>query len=211
MTALVQIGRAMFQHDDSLLDLFTQFDTNNDGVLQEVEFYSAMEKLNLQFSPELKKKLMRAVDMDGGHTIDYKEFVAAFSIKDSAEDSELAKGHVTWQQNVLQQMSNVFYQHRIHIRSAFRAFDKDHSGVISKDEFRAGIRTFNSLLNCPLTEEQIEELLNHLDKNNDGVLSYTEFFDGFQVVDVRPGTAAASADGTAAADGPAAADGALDG
>ena len=128
---------------------------------------------------------MKAVDVDGGNTIDYKEFVAAFSVKDTAEDAELEKGNGTWQQNVIQQMSNVFYQHRIHLRNAFRTFDNDHSGVISKEEFRAGISTFNSLLNLPLTQDQIEELLNHLDKNNDGVLCYTEFIDGFQVVDVR--------------------------
>lgn len=167
------------------MELFNQFDTNNDGVLQDVEFYGAIEKLGLEFDEKLQKKLMTAIDTDAGNTICYQEFVDAFSVKDTAEDLELDNGRMTWQQSVLQQMANVFYQHRIHLRSAFRTFDKDHSGVISKDEFRAGISTFNSLLNSPLTQAQIEELLNHLDKNKDGVLCYTEFIDGFQIVDVR--------------------------
>ncbi|RLN37562.1 hypothetical protein BBJ28_00005699, partial [Nothophytophthora sp. Chile5] len=96
-----------------------------------------------------------------------------------------AAGDVTWQNAVLQQVSNVFYQHRIHIRNAFRMFDATNSGVISRDEFRTGIQTFNVVLDSPLSEDQIEELLAFLDSNQDGVISYKEFFDGFRVSDVR--------------------------
>ena len=109
-----------------MLALFQEFDLNQDGVLQEDEFYLAMEKLGFLFDAQHRFEILQAVDKDGGQTIDYKEFVAAFSVQDTAEATEIQKGHVTWQQSVLQQISNVFYQHRIHIRSAFRMFDRDN-------------------------------------------------------------------------------------
>jgi len=128
---------------------------------------------------------MNAVDIDGGHTIDYKEFISAFSIQDTSQREHIENGDMTWQQSIVQQVANVFYQHRIHIRNAFRMFDQDNSGSINKEEFRAGLSTFNLILDSPLTEDQIEDLLKHLDKNGDGILSYKEFLEGFQVVDVH--------------------------
>ena len=169
------------------MELFTQFDTNNDGVLQENEFYAALDLLNLaSLNTIMKSRIMSIVDRDCGHTISYTEFVDAFSVRDRTEASVLSDGKSTWQASVLQQVSNVLYQHRIHLKSAFRMFDLDHSGQISREEFKSGIMIFNSLLDSPITNEQIEELLKQLDKDNDGVLCYAEFMDGFQIVDVVP-------------------------
>ncbi|KAH9124032.1 hypothetical protein AeMF1_005128 [Aphanomyces euteiches] len=185
MAALVAIGKAFFALDGSLLDNFHRFDTNRDGVLQKEEFFEALTGLGLNYSPELLEKIMGAVDLDGGNTIDYKEFLAAFTVKDANEQAALEKGDMTWQQSVLQQVSNMFYQHRFHIRAAFRIFDSDNSGQISMEEFRAGISTFNAIMDNPLTEDQIDALLAHLDSDGDGKISYKEFLEGFQVVDVR--------------------------
>jgi protein phosphatase len=185
MQAMLQIGKALFSRRGSLQYHFYHFDKNEDGVLSRGEFQHALEQLGFSFEPDLMDRVMAAVDSDGGHSIDYKEFVTAFSVQDLKEQAALEAGDLTWQNSVLQQVSNVFYQHRIHIRGAFRMFDATNSGVISRDNFRTGLQTFNVVLNSPLSDDQIEELLSYLDKNNDGVISYKEFFDGFRVVDVR--------------------------
>jgi Ca2+-binding EF-hand superfamily protein len=82
-------------------------------------------------------------------------------------------------------VANVLYQHRIHIRSAFRMFDIDNSGTITAEEFHRSLATINQLLDEPLTTHQISELLIALDTDGDGQLSYKEFFEGFTVVDKR--------------------------
>lgn len=81
-------------------------------------------------------------------------------------------------------MANVLYQHRIQLRSAFRMFDTDNNGYITSDEFSSGLKALNVLLEKPLTESQIEELMYALDKDRNGKISFDEFFSGFQVVDV---------------------------
>ncbi|KAG7396038.1 serine threonine-protein phosphatase [Phytophthora boehmeriae] len=185
MQALLKVGKSLFARRGSLQYHFYHFDKNEDGVLSRGEFESAIKQLGFDFSPDLMDRVMNAVDSDGGHSIDYKEFVTAFSVQDLKEQQALESGDLTWQNSVLQQVSNVFYQHRIHIRNAFRMFDATNSGVISRDNFRTGIQTFNVVLDSPLSDDQIEELLAYLDSNKDGVISYKEFFNGFHVVDVR--------------------------
>ncbi|RLN48703.1 hypothetical protein BBJ29_003070 [Phytophthora kernoviae] len=185
MQALLQVGKSLFARRGSLQYHFYHFDKNEDGVLSRGEFDSAIKQLGFDFTPDLMDRVMTAVDSDGGHSIDYKEFVTAFSVQDLKEQQALESGDLTWQNSVLQQVSNVFYQHRIHIRNAFRMFDATNSGVISRDNFRTGIQTFNVVLDSPLSDDQIEELLSYLDSNKDGVISYKEFFNGFHVVDVR--------------------------
>jgi len=185
MDALLQIGKALLARAGSLKYHFYHFDVNQDGVLSRDEFEKALAQLGFTFSPDLLGRVMNAVDTDGGHSIDFNEFVSAFAVQDAREKQVLDAGDLTWQNSVLQQVSNVFYQHRIHIRNAFRMFDRSNTGFITKDEFRTGISAFNVVLNSPLSDDQIEELLAFLDSNKDGVISYKEFFDGFRVVDVR--------------------------
>ncbi|RDD38066.1 Leucine-rich repeat-containing protein 74A [Trichoplax sp. H2] len=52
----------------------------------------------------------------------------------------------------------------------FFALDKDKSMSITRDEFRTGIRRTN----VPLREEELEQLLDELDKDGDGEINFSE-------------------------------------
>jgi calmodulin len=55
------------------------------------------------------------------------------------------------------------------MRLAFREFDKDGDGMISLDELRAVLREHD------IPWEDAEDLVQKLDKNNDGNIDYYEF------------------------------------
>ncbi|KAH9142964.1 hypothetical protein AeRB84_012998 [Aphanomyces euteiches] len=183
MRALLEIGKAVFALEGTLEECFHKFDTNHDGVLQAEEFFTALTQLGFTYSQPLLTKIMAAVDLDGGQTIDYKEFLSAFSVQDTTDRKCL--GDMTWQETILQQVSNLFYQHRIHIRMCFRMFDQDNSGVITRTQFRTGIMEFNSILDSPLSDDQIDALLDHLDTSGNGLINYQAFLEGFQVVSME--------------------------
>ncbi|RHY38523.1 hypothetical protein DYB38_003560 [Aphanomyces astaci] len=185
MVALLDIGKAVLSLDQSLEAVFQSFDTNGDGVLQRGEFEAALTSLGIAMPAALLHKVVAAIDLDGGNTIEYKEFLAAFSVADMRTDRRGGGGEMTWQDTILQQVAGLFYQHRIHIRMCFRLFDQDNSGCIDRDQFRTGIAEFNTILDSPLSADQIDALLVHLDKNGDGVISYKEFLEGFQVVSME--------------------------
>jgi protein phosphatase len=194
---LSRIGAALYaKFDGKLLAAFEQFDTDGNKEVSLEEFASGVATLEIEpaFSNEELVRLLKAVDIDASGQIDYPEFVSAFRISDSAPSQKGVGGGAggagggdgnTWQMSVLQQVANVLYQHRIHLRSAFRMFDMDNSGTVTADEFQKSLATINQLLDCPLTPHQIAELMTALDTDGDGVLSYKEFFDGFKIVDTR--------------------------
>jgi len=53
------------------------------------------------------------------------------------------------------------------LRAAFKMFDKDGSGTISKDEIKEALGG--------LDEKLVEEIIREVDQNNDGEISFEEF------------------------------------
>lgn len=92
------------------------------------------------------RKLLATVDIDSSGQVDYQEFVAAFKIEDKAPKHTTSGSAASWQASVLQQVANVLYQHRIHLRAAFRMFDIDNRFKISQIcfHFFANYRTYFS-------------------------------------------------------------------
>ncbi|EZG43634.1 protein kinase domain protein [Gregarina niphandrodes] len=68
--------------------------------------------------------------------------------------------HLDWRDTRVQQISRLFND-----------LDRDHNGVLSADELRRAL----TLEPCPLEPWDINMVLQALDVNNDGTISYTEF------------------------------------
>lgn len=61
--------------------------------------------------------------------------------------------------------------------AAFKQFDKDGNNVIDRSELRTIFLEIQKKLNISedVTEEDISEAIGQLDKNDDGVLQFSEF------------------------------------
>ena len=86
--------------------------------------------------------------MDNNGYIEYEEFVrAAVSKEKFVEDQNL--------------------------RFAFRYFDKDNSGEVSRNEleaiFKQGIMDQNKM------QEALDQIIDEVDENHDGIIQYSEF------------------------------------
>lgn len=57
------------------------------------------------------------------------------------------------------------------MRQAFRCFDTDNSGYITNSELRSVL----TRLNPNITDQRIADLINRIDLDNDGKISYQEF------------------------------------
>ncbi len=58
------------------------------------------------------------------------------------------------------------------IRDAFNLFDTDGDGSVTKDELKHVMET---LFNTDLNEEELEQMVNDVDKDDDGEVSFEEF------------------------------------
>ncbi|MEQ2206510.1 hypothetical protein XENOCAPTIV_030361, partial [Xenoophorus captivus] len=72
--------------------------------------------------------------------------------------------------------------YRTDIEIIFNIIDKDHSGLISIEEFRHTWRLFSAHLGVAIDDGAIDELAHSIDFNKDGSIDFTEFLEAFRVV-----------------------------
>jgi len=142
--ALTLIATQLPQKDiKALKETFEAMDTDNNGTLTVTEITEAMTKQGLPVGEELKG-IIEKLDTDGSGTIEYSEFIAA-----TITQKEYYKEEVLW--------------------SAFRVFDKDGDGQITKEELEKVLN--HSQVNDDVAKMMIAEV----DVDGDGKLSFDEF------------------------------------
>ncbi|CAF1332782.1 unnamed protein product [Adineta ricciae] len=130
-----------------LRDAFDLFDRDHSGSISSTELKQLLLALNFKPSESLLRKVMKEMDTDGNGTIEFSEFAKAMSsvYSRALTDEEM---------------------HR-----AFRCFDKDDSGFITRDELRDVLKQ----LNHNISERRITEVMKAVDENGDGKISFDEF------------------------------------
>jgi len=134
--------------------LFHALDDNNDGMLTMDEITLAFKRNGVDV-PEDFQNLLRELDVDNSGSIDYTEFLA---------------GALDKCQYMLEQ----------YCWAAFREFDLDGDGKISKEELQKVCEESKSSLGQALAGsasmvEAVQEMMQSADKNDDGVIDFDEF------------------------------------
>jgi len=184
---LNRVGRRLLTEGESRMELFRKIDTSADGFVQEDEFYVMLSSLNLEppMSDKDMKDMWRYVDANGDGHLNYFEFCAAFQVVDTggADDAAVSEIVETIVSTLQRNMSSLEF--------AFRFFDQKGLGHIPVEDFKTGIRALNSSIKsaqgraAPLSEEQINVLVQHVDKDGDGQVDYNEFCSAFRPRDER--------------------------
>lgn len=126
---------------------FKLFDKDNDGTITAAEIGSVLQSIGVDATEEDLKYLLHDLDTDGDGTIDFEEFAALMSHRNSAaEDNE-------------------------DMKDAFELFDKDGDGLISAEE----MRDVTAILGDPLTDAELAELMASADVDGDGSIDFAEF------------------------------------
>lgn len=137
---------------DSLKEAFKLFDSDGDGVITKEELGAIMNSLGHNATPTEIEDLINDIDLDQSGTLDLDEFIKMMTM-------------VAKPANFEEEM-----------RSAFKVFDKDGSGTISKDEMAQVMKLFGD----SLTNEDLDVMLREVDKNGDGTIDYEEFVNFFK-------------------------------
>uniref|UniRef100_A0A8D3D1H0 Serine/threonine-protein phosphatase n=1 Tax=Scophthalmus maximus TaxID=52904 RepID=A0A8D3D1H0_SCOMX len=79
-------------------------------------------------------------------------------------------------------LAETLFRYRTDIEIIFNIIDKDHSGLISAEEFRHTWRLFSAHLGVDINDRAIDDLARSIDFNKDGSIDFTEFLEAFRVV-----------------------------
>jgi len=123
-------------------------DVNRDGILTYKEVMKAMNQMKDGKAPEDLKQLLAAMDVNSSKCIDYTEFLAA------AMDSK-------------------FYEEETLCWTAFRYFDLDGDGKITKHEVYTVLQDQELLKQ--VDAKAIEAVFTACDDNSDGTITFDEF------------------------------------
>ena len=132
---------------DDYLDAFNMFDTNQEGSITAKKLGTLLERLGQHPTEDDLRDMISVVDQKGDGKIDFDEFIAMM---------EKRKDEVDTEQEII---------------NAFRVFDKDGNGLISK----AQLTTILATLGDTLSNEEIEEMIIEADVDGDGFINYEEF------------------------------------
>ncbi|KAK1320122.1 Calcium-dependent protein kinase isoform 2 [Acorus calamus] len=144
--ALKVIAENLSEEDiKGLTQMFKSMDTDQSGTITYEELKTGLSRLGSKLAESEVKQLMEAADVDKSGSIDYIEFITATMHRHRLErDENLCK--------------------------AFKYFDKDDSGFITRDELKQAMTEYGMG-----DEATIDEILKDVDTDNDGRINYEEF------------------------------------
>lgn len=128
-------------------EAFLLFDKNGDGFISAKELGVLMRAMGRNPTEDEIMQIMNEIDVDHNGKLDFSEFTIMMREKLQGEDMEEE------------------------IRQAFRVFDRNGDGYISKSEFKHCMMHFGE----QFTDEEVEEMIAEADSNNDGKIDYEEF------------------------------------
>lgn len=131
----------------ALRDTFMALDENGDGLLTSLELKEGMKKAGFKDIPADLAQILEDVDSNGSGVIDYTEFLAA-----TLDRKMYIQEDVCW--------------------AAFRVFDRDGNGKITKEEILEVLGD-GDVKNMAMRD--ICALMKDVDANGDGEIDFQEF------------------------------------
>mmetsp|Transcript_36929 Transcript_36929/g.86929 ORF Transcript_36929/g.86929 Transcript_36929/m.86929 type:complete len:933 (+) Transcript_36929:129-2927(+) len=178
---LADVGRNLLKRK-SRIQVFQDMDTNGDGFISEDEFYSMLDRLQLNgVAQNDKQDMWSYVDVNGDGHLNYLEFCAAFQVVDTMDDGQ--GGAVS---EIVECIVTALQKNMSSLEFAFRFFDQRGAGQVSTQDFKAGLRALNASIrdgggrSGPLSEDQLNVLVQFVDKDGDGNVDYEEFLSAFK-------------------------------
>ncbi|CAL8246325.1 unnamed protein product [Lota lota] len=167
-SALRALQEKLFSHRSELLTGFLPYDHNNTGCVSVSEWAQVLETvLRLDLPWRTLRPHLARLAPDGS-----VEYLSCFDYM----------GPGLQLPQVTPNLTETLVRYRTDLELIFNIIDKDHSGLISLDEFRHTWRLFSAHLGVALDDGAIDALARSIDFNKDGSIDFTEFLEAFRVV-----------------------------
>uniref|UniRef100_A0A668S368 Serine/threonine-protein phosphatase n=1 Tax=Oreochromis aureus TaxID=47969 RepID=A0A668S368_OREAU len=167
-SALRALKEKLFAHRSELMVGFQQYDQNNTGRVSVCEWALVLESvLRLDLPWRTLRPHLARLAPDGS-----LEYQSCF--EDMGPGIPLPQ--------VTPNLAETLFRYRTDIEIIFNIIDKDHSGLISIEEFRQTWRLFSAHLGVAIDDSAIDDLARSIDFNKDGSIDFTEFLEAFRVV-----------------------------
>ncbi|XP_060651225.1 calcium-binding protein E63-1 isoform X1 [Drosophila nasuta] len=159
--------------DVEIKDLRTAFDLldrNRDGRVTANELQFMLKNLGINVRDEIIHDLIREASHSGNGLINEAEFLQWVGRIQALRDDQQQQ-HDSDSASTASKPVDADDDVTEDLIAAFRVFDRDGNGFITRDE----LQTAMEMIGEPLNEQQLEQLLAIADLDQDGRINYEEF------------------------------------
>ncbi|XP_032598348.1 calcium-binding protein E63-1 isoform X4 [Drosophila grimshawi] len=151
----------------NLRTAFDLLDRNRDGRVTANELQFMLKNLGIDVRDEIIHDLIREASHSGNGLINEAEFLQWVGRIQALRDDQQQDENASNASKPLDEADDVTED----LIAAFRVFDRDGNGFITRDE----LQTAMEMIGEPLNEAQLEQLLVIADLDQDGRINYEEF------------------------------------
>ncbi|KAM4593689.1 serine/threonine-protein phosphatase with EF-hands 1 isoform 2-T3 [Odontesthes bonariensis] len=167
-SALRVLKEKLFAHRSELMVGFQQYDQNDTGCVSVSEWAQVLESV-VRLDLPWRTLRPRLANLAPDGSVEYQS-----CFEDMGPEVPLPQ--------VTPNLAETLFRYRTDIEIIFNIIDKDHSGLISIEEFRHTWRLFSAHLGVAIDDRAIDDLAHSIDFNKDGSIDFTEFLEAFRVV-----------------------------
>ncbi|XP_066032997.1 serine/threonine-protein phosphatase with EF-hands 1 [Chamaea fasciata] len=167
-SALKSLREKIYAHRSELTSAFAQYDVNGTGRISVNDWAAAMESvLQLELPWRMLRSQLAQMNPDG--EVDFMSCFYDLKMDQPIKEAQPA-------------LTETLCRYRKDLEIIFNIIDKDHSGLISLEEFSQTWRLFTSHLGIDVQDDSIDKLVLSIDYNKDGHIDFNEFLEAFHVV-----------------------------
>ncbi|KAM4787852.1 serine/threonine-protein phosphatase with EF-hands 1 isoform 1-T3 [Cyanocitta cristata] len=167
-SALKSLREKIYAHRSELTTAFAQYDINGTGRISVNDWAAAMESvLQLELPWRMLRSQLAQMNPDG--EVDFMSCFYDLKMGQPIKEAQPA-------------LAETLCRYRKDLEIIFNIIDKDHSGLISLEEFSQTWRLFTSHLGIDVQDDSIDKLVLSIDYNKDGHIDFNEFLEAFHIV-----------------------------
>lgn len=166
---VLRIARAVVRAGKAPMDLFEAVDANRDGQLSRMELEQALRGFQPDLTAMELAVIFETFDADHSGTVSAHEFCTALD--------RLSPGAFVAVEKKVEHLGLKFRQQGLSFYDAFRVFDRDGDGALTREEWQRASRH----LAPELTQDGVEAIFRRFDADGDGLMSLGEFSTFFEL------------------------------
>ena len=155
-----RVSQSFAQKRYNYAEAFRYLDRDGTGMLTAQEWSEGLSKF-LPLSDPIKDGLFAVMDYKGIGLIDYPTFLKA--VKDNEFSVAVNRDNWSTEEHILTRMREWIKQQGLTIEAAFRAFDKDFDGIISKSDLQDSLGSLLKITQKELPSNKLDRLYKLLD------------------------------------------------
>ncbi|CAG9315143.1 unnamed protein product [Blepharisma stoltei] len=171
-SVISEIRNTLIRKKLSYGDAFKLFDRERNGVLSSKDFSDGLDLL-LTLSQPIKDGLFAIMDKQKIGLIDFDAFAAV--VRDANIEPPKTQDSWNWESETLSKLRQWISSENVTIEEAFRAFDKDFDGIISKDDLRYGVLNVLKVKEEECNSNKIDRLYKLLDTYKRNLIQLSDF------------------------------------